>query len=187
MRTKSVWFLCAVMLAVVAVGTNGALAQALPAHAKLVRTSEGSNGLVVTRISEKDIIAQCATANGRDPKDLKLMIVRDGLYVVDMVTTNPLCPFLYVGSGCIEQALAGPNSGKNSNVVNIVVVDSLTAPTNGVLEADFEGSTIYHESMNYVSNSIPRIALSMTIQAGSHSNNCVYTGTVKASGKLTAF
>ncbi|MGD0016542.1 MAG: hypothetical protein ABSC38_03370 [Verrucomicrobiia bacterium] len=184
MRMKSVWFLCAVMLALVVVGTNGAPAPALPAKAKLVRVSESSNGLVVTKISEKDIIAECATEHGRDPKDLQFMLVAGGFYVVDAVTTNPLCPFLYTGGGCITQVVAGGYSGKTSNTLNIVVLDSVTAPTNGMLEADIGGSSFIQETITIVSNASSKVAVSMAIQVGSHSNNCVYTGTIKASGKM---
>jgi hypothetical protein len=167
--------------------TFGGAPLALPARAKLVRTSVSSDKLFVTKISEKDIVAECASDNAKDPKDLKFMLVGESFYVVDMVTTNLLCPFLYIGSGCITQAAAVAYSGIGSNIVHVMVVDSVTAPTNGLLEADLGGSIVYSESLVTVSNQPSKVTMSMTLQAGSHSNHCVYTGTIKTSGKPISF
>ena len=194
MKITSVWSLCMAML--LANVTFGGAPQVVLAHAKLVRTSTNANGLVVTKFTEKDIIAECASKHpGVNLKDLKFMLVGDGFYVVDMATTNILCPFLYVSGGCITQAAAVACSSANSNIINLVVLDSVTAPTNGMLEADLEGSVVNKETLTRtltgIVTTVPsapsKIALSMALQAGSASNDCVYTGTIKANGKIIGF
>jgi hypothetical protein len=171
---------CAALLA--ASATN-ALAQAFPARIKLIRTTANANALVKTTITEKDIIARCASDQSVDPSRLKLFLVNGDMAVVDIVSSNITCLVATLDGDFATNVAALAFSGTNSNTVKVAAFSPFTSLGEGSLPADLVG-TLYITGTEVVPTNIPlTVVLKGAIQGGSVSNTAVYTGTVSIGGK----
>lgn len=152
--------------------------QAWPARIKLTRLTTNSNRIVETTITDKDIIAQCASKNDLDAKRLKLFQIGDDLVVVDILASNRICTVATLAGG-----------GSLSNSVQLRVFrgkmqgagcGSLNSSGEGILPRDFSG-TFFVTWTEALPSTV--VSLKGTIQDASVTNSAVYTGTLSVAGK----
>ena len=185
MKRILVGTLCVVALALsVASGSNP---QAYPARVKLTCTTTNASGFVKTTITEKTIISRCATDNSVDPARLRLYFVGGELAVVDVVSTNLLCEILDFEGDIPTNVTLIVASNSSSNAAKVLIFSAVNSLGEGALPADFTGTTIASYSMTLHSNVVMGAALKANIQAGSVSNNAIYTGTITIGGKPVTF
>ena len=171
--------LCAAILA--AAGT--VLGQGFQARIKLTCITTNGGAFVKTTISDKDIIARCAQDHGVDPARLKLLFVAGGVDVVDIVTTNVLCPVATLSGDIPTNVTLVVFSGVGSNAGTVVSFTPINSLGGSLLPADFAGTLVTTYTATLTSNSASKVVLKGTIQAGSVSNSAVYTGTISVGGK----
>jgi hypothetical protein len=172
--------LCAALLAL---GATGGGNPGFPTRIKLTRTTTNANALVKATITEKDIIARCASDHSVDPARLKLFFVNGDLAVVDIVSSNITCLVATVTGDFATNVAALAFSGTGSNTVKVVAFSPFTSLGEGSLPADFVG-TLYVTGTEFVPSNAPSaVTLKGTIQGGSVSNTAVYTGTMTVGGK----
>ena len=172
--------LCA---AIVAASAVTALGQAFPTRIKLTRTTTNANAFVKTKITEKEIIARCATDHSVDPARLKLFLVDGNLAVVDIVSSNITCSVATLSGDFPTNVVAVVFSSADSNNVRLAVFSPFNSLGEGSLPADFVGTLVTTGAESFPSNAPPAVALKGTIQGGSVSNTAVYTGTISVGGK----
>ena len=180
MKVKRIGVLCVLLLVV---GTMTVRGQAYPVRIKLTGITTNSSGLVKTKITEKDIVARCASDNSLDPSRLKLFFVFGDLAVIDMVTSNVVCPFAITDADFPTNVLIVAFSGVNSNSAQAASFMSFNSPGEGMLPTDFVGTLCSTYSGSMPSNGVPTITLKGTVQGGSVTNHTVYIGTLTISGK----
>ena len=180
MKSNRVCVLCVLLLAVGAVMVHG---QAYPVRIKLTCITTNSTGLVKTLITEKNIVARCASDNSLDPSRLKLFLVAGDLAVIDLVTSNVVCPFATTGGDIPTNVFLIVFSGANSNSVKAASFTPFNSPGEGVLPTDFSGTLLSTYSGPVTTNALPTLALKGAIQGGSVTNHAIYTGTMTVSGK----
>jgi hypothetical protein len=180
MKIKRMGVLCALLLAVGAITVRG---QAFPARIKLTCIATNSSGLVKTQITEKSIVARCASDNNLDPSRLKLFLVYGDLAIIDLVTSNMVCPFAVTDTDVLTNVAVFAFSGNDSNNVKAASFTSFKSPGQGMLPADFVGTLCSTYSGSMFTNALPNVTLKGTIQGGSVSNNAVYMGTLSIGGK----
>jgi hypothetical protein len=172
--------LCAAMLAA---GAGTVLGQAFPARIKLTCTTTNSGAIVKTKITEKEIIARCARDASVDPARLKLLFVLGDLDVVDIVSSNVTCPVATITGDSPTNVFVAVFSGVNSNNLKALTFSAFNSLGGSLLPADLSGTLVTTYTATLVSNGVTTVALKGTIQAGSVSNNAVYTGTISVGGK----
>ena len=170
MKTIAFGILCAALLALGATVGND---QGFPTRIKLTRTTTNANALVKTKITEKDIIARCASDHSVDPARLKLFFVNGDLAVVDIVSSNITC---------LVATVTG-DFATNSNNLKVAAFSPFTSLGEGSLPADFVGTLCITGTEFVPSNAPSAVTLKGTIQGGSVSNTAVYTGTISIGGK----
>jgi hypothetical protein len=179
-KTIAMGMLCAALLSLGATGGND---QGFPTRIKLTRTTTNANAFVKTKITEKEIIARCASDHSVDPARLKLFFVGGDVAVVDIVSSNITCLVATVTGDFATNVAALVFSGTDSNNVKVVAFSPFTSLGEGSLPADFVG-TLYITGTEFVPSNAPTaVTLKGTIQGGSVSNTTVYTGTISIGGK----
>lgn len=180
MKTIVRGMLCAALLVL---GATGRGDQGFPARITLTCTTTNANALVKTKITEKDIIARCASDHSVDPARLKLFFVDGDVAVMDIVSSNITCLVATVNGDFATNVAALVFSGANSNNVKVAAFSPFTSLGEGSLPADFVG-TLYTTGTEFVPSNAPSaVTLKGTIQGGSVSNTAVYTGTISIGGK----
>jgi hypothetical protein len=172
--------LCA---AILAVGAGTVLGQAFQTRIKLTCITTNGGAFVKTTITDKDIIARCAQDHGVDPARLKLLFVYGNVAVVDMVTTNILCPVATIEGDIPTNVTLVVFSGVNSNSAKAASFTPFNSLGGSLLPADFAGTAASTYSATSVSNFPTSVMLKGTIQGASKSNETIYTGTMTVSGK----
>jgi hypothetical protein len=179
MKAIRMGMLCAAVLATA--GT--VLGQAFQARLKLTSITTNAGAFVKTTITDKDIIARCAADHGVDPARLKLVFVAGDVDVVDIVSTNVLCPVATFGGDIPTNVTLVVFSGVSSNTGMVVSFTPFNSLGGSLLPVDFSGTLVMTYAATIISNSASKVSLKGTIQAGSVSNNAVYTGTISVGGK----
>ena len=179
MKTIRMGILCA---AVLAAGMGTVLGQAYPARIKLTCTTTNGGAIVKTTITEKNIIAACATDHAVDPSRLRLFVVDGDVLVVDIVSSNVTCAVATL-TGTSTNVVVGVYSGVNSNKLKAVVYSPFNSLGGALLPPDLLGTLVTTLSATFPSNDVATVTFKGTIQAGSVSNNAVYTGTLTTGGK----
>jgi hypothetical protein len=172
--------LCA---AIVAAADAASLEQGYPTRIKLICTTTNANALVKTVITEKDIIARCATYNSVAPARLRLLFVAGEVDVVDIVSSNVTCAVATFNEDFPTNVTLFVAVGTNSNVVKAATFTPFNSLDGSLLPTDLSATMVSSYSASMHSNSIVSATLKGTIQGGSVSNNTIYTGTVTIGGK----
>jgi hypothetical protein len=175
--------LCA---AVVAAGAWAAPAGELGYLTHLNLTCMTTNGatIVKTKITDKDIVAQCASDESVDPARLRLLFVVGDLAVVDIVTSNVTCEVATMNGDTPTNVIVGVYVGATSNKVKVVsfsLFNSLGGSS--LVPADMAGTMVATSGGTVGGRALSNVTLKATIQAGSVTNNAVYTGTMSIGGK----
>ena len=179
-KTIVMGILCAALLAL---GATGGSDQGFPARIKLTCTTTNANTFVKTKITEKEIVARCASDHSVDPSRLKLFFVGGDVAVVDIVSSNITCLVATVTGDFATNVAALVFSGTNSNSVKVAAFSPFTSLGEGSLPADFVGTLCTTGTEIVPSNAPPTVVLKGTIQGGSVSNTAVYTGSISIGGK----
>ena len=181
MKKILVGTLCAVLLTL---SMGPAPHEAFPARLKLTCTTTNAAGAFVkTSITEKDIIARCASDNSVDPSRLRFVFINGELDVVDIVSTNLLCQILSFQGDIPTNVTLVVAANSSSNAAKVFLFSAVNSLGDGVLPADLAGSAIASYTVTLHSNVVVSATLKGTIQAGSVSNNTIYTGTATVGGK----
>ncbi len=173
--------------AIVALTTAPAPNQGFPTRIKLTGITTNAGAFVKTTITEKDIIARCASDNSVDPARLKLLFVNGDVGVVDIVSTNMTCSILTFNGDIPTNVSLVVASGANSNSAKAIIFTPINSLAESLLPADLAGTAVGVYSASVRSNILLSATLKATVQAGSVSNNTVYTGTISIGGKPFTF
>ncbi|HUJ08983.1 MAG TPA: hypothetical protein VL171_03080 [Verrucomicrobiae bacterium] len=165
------------------IGAATIYGQAFPTHIRLTCITTNSSGLLRTEITQRSIVNQCASDNSLDPSRLKLFFVLGHLAVIDMVTSNVVCPFATFAEDCPPDVTVLFPINDSSNKVRAAWFTPLSSDGDGLLPADFAGTVFGTFSSSMTSNSLATLKLKGKIQGGSVTNNAVYFGTLSISGK----
>lgn len=172
--------LCAAIVAASATTTFG---QAYPTRIKFTAITTNAGALVKSTITEKDIVARCASDHSVDPSRLRLFLVNGEINVVDIVSSNVTCAIAATEGGAVTNVTVLATSGTHSNLVKVAVFTTFRSLGGGLLPADLSGTMVSVYSAVVHTNNQISATLKATVQAGSHSNDTVYTGTVTIGGK----
>jgi hypothetical protein len=172
--------LCAAMLTV---GAGTALGQAFQARIKLTCITTNNGAFVKTTITDKDIVARCAQDHSVDPARLMLVFVAGDFAVVDIVSSNITCPVATFGGDIPTNVTLVVFSGVSSNAGKVASFTPFNSLGGSLLPADFSGTLVATYTATITSNSASKVLLKGTIQAGSVSNNAIFTGTISVGGK----
>lgn len=172
--------LCAVWLAAGAGVVHG---QAYPARIKLTCMTTNSGVIVKTKITEKEIIASCASDHSVDPARLRLFLVSGELDVVDIVSSNVTCSVATITGDYPTNVIVGVYSGVDSNTLKAASYSPFNSLGGSLLPADFSGTLVTTFTATFPSNAVTTVALKGMIQGGSVSNKAIYAGTMSAGGK----
>jgi hypothetical protein len=175
--------LCA---AVLAAGVGTVLGQedgAYPTRIKLTCITTNAGVIVKTKITEKDIIARCASDHAVDPARLRLLLVFGDLAVVDIVSSNVTCGVATILGDFPTNVIVGAYSGVDSNTLKAASFTPFNSLGGSLLPADFSGTLVTTYTAKLPTNGVATVALKGTIQGGSDSNNTIYTGTISVGGK----
>ena len=180
MKAYRVGVLCVLLLAVGAVMVCG---QAYPARIKLTCITTNSGAFVKTKITEKEIIARCASDHAVDPARLRLLFVGGDLDVVDIVSSNVTCPVATFTGDFPTNVVLLVFSGSDSNKIQVATFTPFNSLGGSLLPADLAGTLVTTFAGKMPSNGVATVTLKGTIQGGSDSNNAIYTGTISVGGK----
>ena len=175
--------LCA---AVVAVGAGTALGdqqEAYVARIKLTCITTNAGVFVKSKITEKDIIARCASDHTVAAARLRLLFVVGDLDVVDIVSSNVMCEVATFSGHDPTNVVLVVFSGVNSNTAKAATFTPFRSLGGGLLPADLSGTIVTTYGGKMGTNGLATVALKGTIQAGAFSNRTIYTGTVTVGGK----
>ena len=173
--------LCAAIVAASAATTFG---QAYPTRIKFTTITTNAGALVKSTLTEKDIVARCASDHSVDPARLRLMLLNGDIDVIDIVSSNITCAVATTtGVNPVTNVTLLAVSGKNTNLVKVAVLTSFRSLGGGLLPADLAGTMVSVYSAVVHTNNQLTGTLKATVQAGSRTNHTIYTGTVTIGGK----
>jgi len=180
-KTIVMGILCAALLAL---GATGGGDQGYPARIKLTCITTNAGAFVKTTVTEKDIIARCASEHSVDPARLKLLFVGGELDVIDIVSTNLACMVASFDGDFPTNVTLLVAGGTKSNAVKAVTFTPFASLDGNLLPADLSATMVTSYSATIHTNGILTSAtLKGIIQGGSVSNQTIYTGTLTIGGK----